>query len=871
MLRAVVLGVVGAICAPVMGASQIVFLLDGSGSVSAGTFAMQRRAVRDCVCAPGTPLDGSVSVAVVQFSQTARIEIPLTVLDSPGAAGAFCDQVDSLVRLNGGTRILPGLELARDVFEDADPGADRSLVILTDTIVFDERDLVEDLAEDLRTGDDPVRLCAGMTDETIAFDVALFNLLCNVPGSPGYEPDQPGGRVERVEFVWQFQPLCTGCVAVCEDPGGPDCDGDGVGDACEPDCDANGVPDECDILADPMRDLNGNGLLDLCEEDCNGNGLADFLDIQTGLSTDCNGDAVPDDCQGAADCNGNGLPDFCEIAEGLSGDCNLNGVPDECESGLFPVVTRRLLALEGETPPVAGLPEEYGVLGLGVAVDDRARVWFGDVGDGGGGRGGPGPGRVFEFDLSRGAAAMLLREGDLIPGGETWLDDPEPGCGAVEAFLRSLPSDLPSSAPLSGNGAIRGVSADGTLLVAGTVLIDSELCAPLGTRRALLAVTPGLVDVLYREDLDVCLLGDGLEASPARPRLGGGFAHAEVQANPGFAWLITPAADGGCVVARSGDPSPDGGVYQNPSFSGLVPGPYRVTARHATGDQTLFFASSTVSGELLVLDEGGAQTLIARNGTPVSIGGQPLAALVLRSTLEEGADVGVLTGAGPDVVFRGEVGGVEALFVWEWERNADPTDPFVRAIVAAADLESLPGLRAAPGSVRLSHPVLGGPCGSCGPGPGMVAFKAAWRDEDSDEDRTGLFAYAPGHGLIPVAVPGERLPPPRDDLAFAESSAMVAGFDLDASGRGTVVFAAMVGLADHDPVPASASGVFAVSIKPGACDLRPPFGLLDLEDIIGFVTGMMADDPAADFAEPFGTFDLGDIVGFVGCFSAGCP
>jgi len=54
--------------------------------------------------------------------------------------------------------------------------------------------------------------------------------------------------------------------------------------AGSPDCDANGVPDACEI-----RD----GLL----PDCNANGIPDACDIAFGFETDADGDLVPDSCQ----------------------------------------------------------------------------------------------------------------------------------------------------------------------------------------------------------------------------------------------------------------------------------------------------------------------------------------------------------------------------------------------------------------------------------------------------------------------------------------------------------------------------------------------------------------------------------------------
>jgi len=66
-----------------------------------------------------------------------------------------------------------------------------------------------------------------------------------------------------------------------------DCDGNGVGDACELDCNHNDVPDSCEILSGAVTDINGNNIPDSCDvvsgllNDYNHNGIADSAELVT--------------------------------------------------------------------------------------------------------------------------------------------------------------------------------------------------------------------------------------------------------------------------------------------------------------------------------------------------------------------------------------------------------------------------------------------------------------------------------------------------------------------------------------------------------------------------------------------------------------
>jgi len=86
-------------------------------------------------------------------------------------------------------------------------------------------------------------------------------------------------------------------------PSQSDCDGDGVGDACElggaDDCDANGVTDSCD-LAKGAEDIDGDGRLDVCEVAQGDFDLAALLS-EWGVKNPALGDLDGDGVVGGAD------------------------------------------------------------------------------------------------------------------------------------------------------------------------------------------------------------------------------------------------------------------------------------------------------------------------------------------------------------------------------------------------------------------------------------------------------------------------------------------------------------------------------------------------------------------------------------------
>jgi len=154
-------------------------------------------------------------------------------------------------------------------------------------------------------------------------------------------------------------PHCTfGMVADIRvlDASGPDTDGDGWEDSV----------DNCPDVPNPGQ------------EDCNGDGVGDACDTAI---VDCDGNGISDDCETFADCNENGINDICDLADGTLHDDNANGLPDECE---FPSVAVQLQEIRIDQPDADN--DEYAEIhGYGAPTLDG--LFYIVIGDGSGGSG----------------------------------------------------------------------------------------------------------------------------------------------------------------------------------------------------------------------------------------------------------------------------------------------------------------------------------------------------------------------------------------------------------------------------------------------------------------------------------------------------
>ncbi len=112
---------------------ELVFCLDGSGSITASDWSVLRQGIAEAILDPSTvPPDGSVAVAIVQFGNSAQVQIPRTVIDSPVAAGALASQVLALPKFGGGTNTAAGIAASTDAIAPGDAAAKQVICVVTD-------------------------------------------------------------------------------------------------------------------------------------------------------------------------------------------------------------------------------------------------------------------------------------------------------------------------------------------------------------------------------------------------------------------------------------------------------------------------------------------------------------------------------------------------------------------------------------------------------------------------------------------------------------------------------------------------------------------------------------------------------------------
>jgi hypothetical protein len=98
---------------------DIIFVIDGSGSIDGAMWALQQDGIINYVCGPDSivPRDGRATLAVIQFGDDASMSVDPKVINSPADATIFCNDVANIIQAGSqDTFMAPALELALDQF-----------------------------------------------------------------------------------------------------------------------------------------------------------------------------------------------------------------------------------------------------------------------------------------------------------------------------------------------------------------------------------------------------------------------------------------------------------------------------------------------------------------------------------------------------------------------------------------------------------------------------------------------------------------------------------------------------------------------------------------------------------------------------------
>lgn len=97
---------------------EICTTIDGSGSMSANDFKLETEGLARAVENPATvPQNGSVTISVVQFSDSAKVEIVPTIIDGPTTATVVATKIRAISQFNGGTNIPSAIDLCAQQFQ----------------------------------------------------------------------------------------------------------------------------------------------------------------------------------------------------------------------------------------------------------------------------------------------------------------------------------------------------------------------------------------------------------------------------------------------------------------------------------------------------------------------------------------------------------------------------------------------------------------------------------------------------------------------------------------------------------------------------------------------------------------------------------
>jgi uncharacterized protein YegL len=106
---------------------EMMLLVDGSGSIDGADFTLQKTGYKNAVDAL-LPIDGSVAIGVLQFSNLLQTEFPLTVIDSAADKTALSNAIMAMGQIGGGTLIGAAITNAEGTLLGSGNGFDRQII-----------------------------------------------------------------------------------------------------------------------------------------------------------------------------------------------------------------------------------------------------------------------------------------------------------------------------------------------------------------------------------------------------------------------------------------------------------------------------------------------------------------------------------------------------------------------------------------------------------------------------------------------------------------------------------------------------------------------------------------------------------------------
>ena len=259
------------------GTIDIIFVVDGSGSIDENEWTLQKEGIVDCLNGPDAviPADGSASIAVIQFSDVECIPVPLTVIDSAVTAEALATTIEGLELIESSTQLAIALERAFEIFRDQGTGAVRQLFITTDAGFSTSQDADEALEQCRRLGEElGVKICTGLVGDFLPDAPELMMEFANATNPP--ETTRPVGSYRLIPPMTpdEIGALCLDCVETCS----ADINGDGVVN-----------------VTDLVEVILAWGVCECCPADTNLNGVVDVVDLLAVILTwgPCPGSALP--------------------------------------------------------------------------------------------------------------------------------------------------------------------------------------------------------------------------------------------------------------------------------------------------------------------------------------------------------------------------------------------------------------------------------------------------------------------------------------------------------------------------------------------------------------------------------------------------